>query len=59
LINKAMTPSFGPAIGAGEEVVLGTEFDWSDGALDSIRVDFDAAVLEEPCPLTAPSKWRG
>jgi hypothetical protein len=28
-------------------VVFGAELDWSDGALDSVRVDFDAAVLKE------------
>src|ERR1700756_1715273 len=47
-------PAFGALIGAGEEVVLGAELDWSDGALDGVGVDFDPAVLEEeaePLPV--------
>jgi hypothetical protein len=47
-INEAMTAQFSaPPSEPCEEVVLGAELDWSDGALDSVRVDFDAAVLEE------------
>ena len=38
---------FGAAVGTGEEMILAPERDGTDGALDSIGVDLDAAIIEE------------
>ena len=35
------------AVGAGEQVVLASQRDRPDGALDNVAVDLDAAVVEE------------
>lgn len=40
-------PVLGAAIGSGKERVLAVQSDRSDGALDHVGVDFDAAVVEE------------
>jgi hypothetical protein len=37
----------GAAIGAGEERILAIERDRTDGALDRVAVDLDAAVIQE------------
>ena len=41
-------PAGCPAIVAGEEVVLATERDGPNGAFDSVVIELDAAVIEEP-----------
>ena len=38
---------FGGAVGSAEEVFLAPESNGTDGALDGIGVDFDAAIIEE------------
>ena len=40
-------PSFGAALGPGEEMVLPTERDGPDGALNRVRVEVDPPVTEE------------
>ena len=44
---------FGAAAGAGEEMILAPEGNGTDGLLDSIGVDVDAAVVEEGEPVPA------
>lgn len=41
-------PALASAIGAGEQMVLATERDRADGALDRIGIELDAAIVEEP-----------
>ena len=40
-------PVFSAAVGAGEERVLAIERNGTDGALDDVGVDLDAAVIQE------------
>src|SRR6267154_5856189 len=40
-------PSGAAAVGSGKQVVLATERDRADAALDGIGVEFDAAIIEE------------
>src|SRR3954471_15168724 len=40
-------PVAGPAVRAGEQAILAPEGDWSDRALDAVRVQLEPAVLEE------------
>jgi len=41
-------PMFRPGVGACKERVLPIESNWPDGSLDSVGVDLDAAVVDEP-----------
>src|SRR5665213_2050046 len=47
-------PVFTTGVGAGEESIFSVERDRADRALDDIRVDLDATVIDEACqPLPA------
>ena len=38
---------FGAAVGAGEEMIFAPERNGTDGALDSVGIDLDVAVVQE------------
>ena len=48
---------FGASIGAREQRIFSGKCDRSDGSFDNVVVEFDAAVIDEPCqPL--PTRER-
>jgi hypothetical protein len=51
------SPSPAAAVAAGKEMVLSSESDWSDRALDGVRVQLDAAVVQE-ADETLPARQR-
>jgi len=51
-------PALGAAVGSSEEVVLASERDGPDGALDGVGVELDVAVVEEAAARSAAQGRR-
>lgn len=50
-------PVLGAAIGAGKKGILPVEGDGTDGALDSVVVELNAAVIDQACQAL-PTRQR-
>ena len=46
--GREQRPIFGPDFVSGEQRVLARKSHWSDGVFDRVRIQFKAAVLQEP-----------